>query len=92
MRKRLIIVSACAGVAVAATVAVADFSTPMAPERQAISYPEGVVSPDLRQTAPSALAQAYGTRCASTVGICPIDPAPIGFYCQCGPYPGSVIP
>jgi hypothetical protein len=59
----------------------------------AVSIPQSTpAGPTASTIAGGVLAQAYGTRCASTVGICPIAPAPIGFYCQCGPYPGSVIP
>lgn len=50
-------------------------------------------APLTRAASPAqSLAQAFGTHCSSGVGICPIVPAPIGFYCQCGTYPGTVVP
>ena len=47
-----------------------------------------------RPPRPDLLAQMapFGTRCSSNVGICPTVPAPLGSLCQCGPYPGYVIP
>ncbi len=38
------------------------------------------------------LAQALGFRCSTSVGVCPIPPAPIGAQCFCGSVPGTVVP
>jgi hypothetical protein len=38
------------------------------------------------------LAQAWGFRCQTQLGICPISPQPLGSPCWCGAAPGYVIP
>jgi hypothetical protein len=38
------------------------------------------------------LAQAFSPRCATPVGICFVQPQPIGSPCYCGQFQGTIIP
>jgi hypothetical protein len=61
-----------------------------------ISYPGGSAVVRYTAIAATVLAQSeqqpFGTHCASSGGVCDTLPAPIGYPCQCGPYPGTVVP
>lgn len=35
--------------------------------------------------------QAYGQRCVTSVGWCPIDPQPVGSPCRCGDVEGTTL-
>lgn len=87
-----LLVTAAAWVVLGAASALAGAGDPQPPEITAMSLPAEPPVSIRSDDAAVRLVQAFGTRCASEIGICPIVPAPIGLYCQCGPYPGTVIP
>jgi hypothetical protein len=62
-----------------------------------VAYSAWAPSADTRTERPAEpswrLAQQYSTKCQSSAGICLLpSPQEVGTACQCGDFPGTVIP